>query len=122
MTALSRWRRLKTEWAVLSYYQRFESSVAFVLTLVIGLIILVALYRLTVSVIAGLVFGGLDPLDQEVFQALFGEIMTLLIASSSTTPSSTSSRESRASSRRRSCSSSPCSPSPANSTSSICTR
>jgi len=80
MTALSRWRRLKTEWAVLSYYQRFESSVAFVLTLVIGLIILVALYRLTVSVIAGLVVGGLDPLDQELFQALFGEIMTLLIA------------------------------------------
>ena len=53
MTALSRWQRLKSEWAVRSNYQRFESSVAFVLTLVIGLIILVALYRLTVSVIAG---------------------------------------------------------------------
>jgi hypothetical protein len=30
----------------------------------IGLIILVALYRLTFSVIAGLLFGMLDPLDQ----------------------------------------------------------
>ena len=80
MKALSTRQRLKTEWADRSYYQRFESLVAFVLTLVIGLIILVALYRLTASVIAGLLFGVLDPLDPGAFQALFGEIMTLLIA------------------------------------------
>jgi len=80
MIASARWRRLKTDWAVQSYYQRFESSIAFVLTLVIGLIIVVALYRLTVGVIAGLLFGALDPLDQRVFQSVFGDIMTLLIA------------------------------------------
>ena len=80
MKALSTWQRLKTKWADRSNYQRFESLVAFVLTLVIGLIILVALYRLTASVIVGLLFGVLDPLNQGVFQALFGEIMTLLIA------------------------------------------
>ena len=51
----SRWRRLKQDWVVLSYYQRFEGAVAFVLTIVIGLIILVALYRLASSVLAGLV-------------------------------------------------------------------
>ena len=78
MKALSTRQRLKTEWADRSYYQRFESLVAFVLTLVIGLIILVALYRLTASVIAGLLFGVLDPLDPGAFQALFGEIMNLL--------------------------------------------
>jgi len=48
MTALSRWKHLSGEWAVLSYYQRFESTVALVLTLIIGLIVLVALYRLTI--------------------------------------------------------------------------
>ena len=80
MVAAARWKHLRAEWAVLTYYQRFESLVAFVLTLLIGLIILVALYRLTVSVVAGLLFGALDPLDYAVFQALFGEIMTLLIA------------------------------------------
>ena len=80
MTTSARWRRLRTEWAVLSYYQRFESSIAFVLTLVIGLIIVVALYRLTVSVVAGLLFGALNPLEPSGFQAVFGEIMTLLIA------------------------------------------
>ena len=76
----ARWRHLKENWAVFSYYQRFESAVALVLTLVIALIILVALYRLGESVIAGLLFGVLDPLDHRVFQHVFGNIVTLLIA------------------------------------------
>lgn len=71
---------MRVEWAALSYYQRFESSVALVLPFVVGVIILVALYRLTFSVVAGLLLGALDPLDQRVFQTVFGEIMTLLIA------------------------------------------
>jgi uncharacterized membrane protein (DUF373 family) len=74
------WGQWKAHWAVLSYYQRFESLVAIVLTLVIGLVILVALFRLSVSVLAGLIFGAFDPLDHGVFQGVFGEVMTLLIA------------------------------------------
>ena len=74
------WSHLRTQWAVLSYYQRFEGFVALVLTLVIALIILVALFRLTFSVITGLLFGVLDPLDPGIFQSVFGEILTLLIA------------------------------------------
>ena len=80
MSSNSRWRKLREDWVVLSYYQRFEGVVAFVLTIVVGLIILVALYRLTSSVMAGLVFGVLDPLDPSAFQTVFGEILTLLIA------------------------------------------
>lgn len=53
---------------------------AFVLTIVIGVIVLVALYRFVVGVVFGLVIGALDPLDHKVFQTVFGEIMTLLIA------------------------------------------
>lgn len=75
-----RWNRSKAEWNVLTYYQRFESAVAFVLTGVIALIVLVALYRLCTGVITALLFRAVDPLDHEVFQAVFGEIMTLLIA------------------------------------------
>ena len=41
-----RWRLTADKWASLTFYQRFESLVAFVLTLVITLVILVALYRL----------------------------------------------------------------------------
>jgi uncharacterized membrane protein (DUF373 family) len=76
----ARWRHLKDNWALLSYYQRFESTVALALTIVVALIIAVALYRLGESVLAGLLFGVLDPLDQEAFQHVFGNIMTLIIA------------------------------------------
>jgi uncharacterized membrane protein (DUF373 family) len=68
------------EWKVLSIYRRFEASVAFLLTFVIGTVIVVALYRLVVSVADTLVLRTLNPLDHAVFQQVFGEIMTLLIA------------------------------------------
>jgi uncharacterized membrane protein (DUF373 family) len=80
MKLTERLRRTRADWAVQSYYQRFESAVALVLTAIISLIILVALYRLAATVIAGLLFGVLDPLDYEVFQGVFGEVLTLLIA------------------------------------------
>jgi uncharacterized membrane protein (DUF373 family) len=80
MKAAERWRRTRTDWAVQSYYQRFESLVALALTLIISVIILVALYRLCATVAAGLLLGMLDPLDHEVFQQVFGDIITLLIA------------------------------------------
>ena len=72
--------RLREDWPLLTYYQRFESIVALVLTLIVGLIIVVALFRLTCAVVLGLIWGALDPLNHEVLQAVFGEIMTLLIA------------------------------------------
>jgi hypothetical protein len=52
--------------------------VARVLTLVIALIILVALFRLASGVMTGLLFGVLNPLDPGIFQSVFGEILTLL--------------------------------------------
>ena len=74
------WRQLRVEWRVLSYYQRFEGLVALFLTLVVALIIVVALFRLTYGVVTGLLLGVLNPLDHGVFQSVFGEILTLLIA------------------------------------------
>jgi uncharacterized membrane protein (DUF373 family) len=75
-----RWVDLWRQWSVLSTYQRFEASVAFALTFVIAAVIIVALYRLIVGVIDTLVLQSLNPLDHSVFQQVFGEIMTLLIA------------------------------------------
>jgi uncharacterized membrane protein (DUF373 family) len=80
MAKSSLWSDLRANWAVLSYYQRFEGFVALVLTLVIGLIILVALFRLSFGVVTALLLGALDPLDHGAFQTVFGEILTLLIA------------------------------------------
>jgi uncharacterized membrane protein (DUF373 family) len=74
------WNNVRQQWPVLSVYQRFEAFVAFVLTLLIGAVIVVALYRLGVSVVDLLVRRTLNPLDHLVFQQVFGEIMTLLIA------------------------------------------
>ena len=79
-TPSERWNRSKAQWDVLTYYQRFETAVALVVTGVIALIVLVALYRLCIGVVTALMFGAVNPLQHEVFQTIFGEIMTLLIA------------------------------------------
>jgi uncharacterized membrane protein (DUF373 family) len=79
-TQVTRFEQLRDDWKVLGIYQRFESIVALVLTVVIGLIIVVALVRLGTSVVSGLLFGLLDPLEPVVFQSVFGEVLTVLIA------------------------------------------
>jgi uncharacterized membrane protein (DUF373 family) len=79
MAKLTRWQKVQTEWAVLTLYQRFESVVAVVLTTVTALVIVAALYHLVKQVVGGLLLG-LDPLDQRVFQAVFGELLTVMIA------------------------------------------
>lgn len=74
------WRKVISNWPALTIYQRFESAVALILTFLISLVIIVALFRLVMGVVAGLVVGAMNPLDHVVFQQVFGEIMTLLIA------------------------------------------
>jgi uncharacterized membrane protein (DUF373 family) len=76
----ARWNRYKDRWTILTWYQRFEGAVAFVLTLVISLIVIIALYRLCVEVVTALLVGAVNPLEHSVFQTVFGQIMTLLIA------------------------------------------
>jgi uncharacterized membrane protein (DUF373 family) len=67
-------------WGIMTLYERFEALVALTLTAVVTVIILVALWRLIVSVLDTLVLRSLNPLEHSVFQAVFGEILTLLIA------------------------------------------
>jgi uncharacterized membrane protein (DUF373 family) len=74
------WIDIRRDWPLLTLSQRLEASVAFLLTLVIDLVIVVALYRLIVSVVDTLILRTLNPLEHAVFQRVFGEIMTLLIA------------------------------------------
>jgi uncharacterized membrane protein (DUF373 family) len=80
MPFVEHWRQTRERWSIQSYYQRFESLIAIALTAVIGLIIVVAAYRLGLQVVAGLLLGAFDPLDHRTFQLIFGEIMTVLIA------------------------------------------
>jgi uncharacterized membrane protein (DUF373 family) len=74
------WGDMRRDWGILSVYERFEAAVAFLLRFVVGLVIVVALYRLLASVVVTLIFRSLNPLDHAVFQQVFGEILTLLIA------------------------------------------
>lgn len=80
MAKPSRWMQLRDQWGTLTFYQRFEGLVALVLTVLIAAIIVVALYHLSKAVILGLIFGSIDLLDQNVFQTIFAEILTLMIA------------------------------------------
>jgi uncharacterized membrane protein (DUF373 family) len=75
-----KWADVRRDWGILTLYERFETTVAFLLTAVIGAVTLVALCRLIVSVADTLVFKALNPLEHAVFQRVFGEIMTVLIA------------------------------------------
>jgi uncharacterized membrane protein (DUF373 family) len=65
---------------LLSLYQRFETSVAMVLTFITAAVIVVALWRLVFRVADTLVLQSLNPLEHSVFQAVFGDILTVLIA------------------------------------------
>jgi uncharacterized membrane protein (DUF373 family) len=70
----------REHWPIMSVYERFEQVVAVVLSLVIATVIVLALVQLVIRVVLLLLSGAIDPLEHDVFQALFGMIMTLLIA------------------------------------------
>jgi uncharacterized membrane protein (DUF373 family) len=70
----------REHWPLMNLYERFEHVVAFILSLIIAVVIALALLQLLARVVPLLLSGALDPLDHEVFQGLFGMIMTLLIA------------------------------------------
>lgn len=61
-------------------YAVFEKVVAVVLDVVISAIVIMALYRLIDDVTSLLLRQAFDPLNHEMFQTVFGGIMTLLIS------------------------------------------
>ena len=73
-------KTFRAQWAVMTFYERFEQVVALVLSAVIAVIIVVSLFQLISIVFTLLVLDAFNPLDHEVFQSVFGMIMTLLIA------------------------------------------
>jgi uncharacterized membrane protein (DUF373 family) len=73
-------RSISEQWLALTMYQRFESLVALLLRAIISLIIIMTLYNVIVAVMGGLVFGALNPLEPKIFQTVFGDILTVLIA------------------------------------------
>lgn len=70
----------RERWSLMTLYDRFEQVVAIILSLVIAVVIALALVQLVLRVTPLVLAGTIDPLNHEVFQSLFGMVMTLLIA------------------------------------------
>jgi heat shock protein HtpX len=73
-------KTFRAQWAVMTFYERFEQVIALALSAIIAVIIVVSLLRLISIVFSLLVIDAFNPLDHKVFQTVFGMIMTLLIA------------------------------------------
>ena len=64
----------------LTFYERFEHAVVLILTVLIVCVVASATWHLSLAVLALLFISGVDPANPQVFQAVFGMIMTVLIA------------------------------------------
>ncbi len=73
-------KTFRAQWAVMTFYERFEQVIALALSAIIAVIIVVSLLRLISIVFSLLIIDAFNPLDHQVFQTVFGMIMTLLIA------------------------------------------
>jgi uncharacterized membrane protein (DUF373 family) len=80
LTLATEFRDLRSKWQTLSIYERFEQSVVGVLTLVIAVIVALATWQLLLHTLKLMESHGVNPADPQVFQALFGMVLTVLIA------------------------------------------
>jgi len=71
----------RRHWEPLGFYQQFEATVVFVLTALMAVVILLALWNLTLKVVTEVASAtGLDLTDYAAFQALFGAFFVVIIA------------------------------------------
>lgn len=68
------------QWPQMTLYQRFERVTAILLTVAISAVVVFALFYLLIAVFSLLVLRPGDPFDYRAFQAVFGMVMTVLIA------------------------------------------
>ena len=71
----------RAELKLLSLYQLFEHVVILILTALIAIVVVAAVWNLTLKILLSLVFSGsFDPSDYSAFQVVFGMIFTVIIA------------------------------------------
>lgn len=68
------------EWRAMTFYERFEQGVILILTALIMVTVVAALWSLFREVGTKLLLGAFDPLDHATFQVVFGMIFTVVIA------------------------------------------
>ncbi len=67
-------------WKPMALHERFEKIIALILSVAIAVIIVISLLQVIRTIVTMLLINAINPLDHVVFQAVFGMIMTLLIA------------------------------------------
>jgi uncharacterized membrane protein (DUF373 family) len=71
----------RSQFKMLSFYQRFEHIVITILTGLIAIVVVVAVWNLILKIVFGLILpGNFDPSDYAMFQAVFGMIFAVIIA------------------------------------------
>jgi len=80
LTLAAEFRELRSKWQTLSIYERFEQSVVAVLTTMIALIIAFATWQLLFHTLHLVESHLVSPADSQIFQGLFGTVLTVLIA------------------------------------------
>jgi uncharacterized membrane protein (DUF373 family) len=79
-TLASELKELRSKWQTLSIYEKFEETVVGVVTLVIALIAAIATWQLLLHTLKLVRSHLINPADPQVFQGLFGMVLTVLIA------------------------------------------
>jgi uncharacterized membrane protein (DUF373 family) len=71
----------RARWRPMTVYQKFEDAVLLILTGLIAIVIVVAVWNLLLKVVFSLILTDtFDPTDHVVFQTVFGMILTVIIA------------------------------------------
>ncbi len=70
----------RARWRPLTLYQKFEEGSILLLSGLIVIIVIFALWNLALKILLAILASGFDPTDYGVFQAVFGMIFTVIIA------------------------------------------
>ena len=71
----------RVQFKTLTFYNKFEHICILILTALIAIVIVIAIWHLALKILLGLIFSeGFDPTDYRVLQTVFGMIMTVIIA------------------------------------------
>jgi uncharacterized membrane protein (DUF373 family) len=71
----------QAEWQPMTVYQRFEHVIILILTGLIAIVIIAAIWNLALKILFHAIFSStFDPTEYSAFQAVFGMIFTVIIA------------------------------------------
>jgi uncharacterized membrane protein (DUF373 family) len=71
----------RAQWRPLTLYQKFEHAVVIILTGLIAIVIVAAVWNLALKILLSIFYAStFDPTDYTVFQSVFGMIFTVIIA------------------------------------------